>query len=357
MEYIHCNLCGRDETKLLFRRRDDRLNVSDQAFNVVQCNSCSLVYVNPRPTEGEIVKFYNEHFYEANLSPEQSIESNRGRLEAMHRHVKDLPAGRLLDVGCFKGEFPYFMKRCSWEVHGVEFASRPPNLFELDIHYGPIETAPFEQQSFDLITMWAVLEHVYDPRGMLEKVGKFLKPAGRLVILVPNFNSIQGRILRHDDVPRHLTMFTKHTLTHMLGLTGYRPVGFKCSQDMCGGSTRGLSNFMVKALGGEDIDEILDQFLHADRWSEFSRQIRGKDSRVMECVDTLDQKITPWLDRILDKVGLGFIMTVDAVSVGNTASPEMLRSLKSSCENSNEKDKSTFRPRPDHLGRQLQRAI
>jgi SAM-dependent methyltransferase len=312
MEYIHCSLCGLDRTRRLFRRKDARLLVSSQAFDVVQCRSCSLVYVNPRPTETEIQQYYTGDFYEASLSPEQALESNRPRLEAMYRHVQHLSPGRLLDVGCYKGEFLYVMKTERWDVHGVEFHSRPPNLFHLDIHYGPLDSAPLEPHSFDLVTMWAVLEHVYKPKSMLQSIHKLLKPTGSLVVLVPNFNSIPARYMRHDDVPRHVTMFTKRTLGQMLALTGYRPISFKCDQDVYSGSVRGLLNFVVKRLAGEAMDEILAQNRRAERWYEFSGQIHGKNSRLMERIDLWDQAITPKLDRFLDRLGFGFIMTVEA---------------------------------------------
>ena len=127
------------------------------------------------------------------------------RLEGMQASVKHIPVGRVLDIGCYKGEFLQCMRSKGWDVHGLEFHTRPPNLFDLPIHYGPLETAPFEAASFDLVTIWAVLEHVYDPRRTLEAVRGILRPGGRVVILVPNFNSIPARVMRHDDVPVRVT--------------------------------------------------------------------------------------------------------------------------------------------------------
>ncbi|HEU4683251.1 MAG TPA: class I SAM-dependent methyltransferase [Nitrospira sp.] len=299
----------------MFARRDTRFLVSDQSFSVVKCVECSLVYVNPRPTEKEIREYYTDEFYQAALSPHEALECNRERIEAMYRHVADLRPGRALDIGCYKGEFLYFLKTKGWSVSGVEFYSRPPNLFNLDIHYGAIEEAPFEARSFDLVTMWAVLEHVYDPKRTLARVRSLLKPTGRLVVLVPNFNSIPGRFMRHDDVPRHTTMFTRRTLTTMLRQTGYRVNAVECGQDVYSGSVRGALNFLVKRMAGEAMDTILQQNRRAERWHEFSTQLRGKRSIVMERVDRLDQRITPLCDQWLDRLGFGFIMTIQAEPV------------------------------------------
>jgi len=270
------------------------------------------VYVNPRPTEKEIRDYYTDEFYQAELSPEQALECNRGRIEAMYHHVQHLPSGRVLDIGCYKGEFLYFMRTKGWTVSGLEFYSRPPNLFDLNIHYGEIENAAFEPNSFDLITMWAVLEHVYNPKRTLALVRGLLRPTGRLVLLVPNFSSIPARFMRHDDVPRHTTMFTRPTLTEMLTITGYRVNTVECGQDVYSGSIRGVLNFLVKRLAGEGFDTILQQNRRAERWQEFAGQLRGRESRLMERVDRLDQAITPFFDRWLDRLGLGFIMVVEA---------------------------------------------
>ncbi|MDF0643527.1 MAG: class I SAM-dependent methyltransferase [Nitrospira sp.] len=315
MEYISCNLCGSDRTALMFRRSDTRFLVSDEAFAVVKCLACSLVYVNPRPEEKEIRKYYTDEFYQAELSPEQALEGNRGRIEAMYRHVQHLPAGRLLDIGCYKGEFLYFMKNKGWTVSGLEFYSRPPNLFGLNIHYGEIDSASFEPSSLDLVTMWAVLEHVYDPKRLLAQVRQLLKPTGELIILVPNFNSIPARFMRHDDVPRHTTMFTRETLYSMLRVSGYKALSCMCDQGVYSGSVRGVLNYMVKCCGGESVEEIVAQNRRPERWHEFSRQLRGKESPFIGRIDLWDQFLTPYLDAVLDRLGLGFIMTVRAIPV------------------------------------------
>jgi SAM-dependent methyltransferase len=271
------------------------------------------VYVNPRPTEKAIQRYYNDDFYQTDFTAEQALESNRSRLDAMYGRVQHLRPGRVLDVGCYKGEFLYVMKSHGWDVHGVEFFSRPKNLFGLDIFYGPLEHAPFDPHSFDLVTLWAVLEHVYDPKETLRKIHRLLKTSGRLLVLVPNFRSIPGRWMRHDDVPRHTTMFTRRTLTEMLGMTGYKVKTIDCGQDIYSGSVRGFLNFLVKRLAGEDFDAILQQNRRAERWYEFARQLSGQDSRIMKKVDRLDQIITPFCDRWLDRFGLGFIMVAEAV--------------------------------------------
>lgn len=223
------------------------------------------------------------------------------------------PRGRLLDIGCFRGELLEHMRReHGWEVAGVEFSTLPPNLYGLDIHYGDLAEAPFEPASFDVVTLWAVLEHVYHPRAIIQQVHRFLKPGGTVIILVPNFNSLPARFMRHDDVPRHVTMYSRKTLRRALLLEGLTPVDWSCSQDVYSGSVRGWLNFLVKRLAGEPMSDIQAQNRDLERWPEFSSQLHKRPSRFMLRVDRFDIWLAPKLDRILDFMGLGFIMIVHA---------------------------------------------
>jgi len=310
---IDCPLCGSKSFKLLFRRRDHRLQVTAELFDVVRCDGCSLVYVNPRPDDEAIKHYYTDEFYDAQASPEDALSSIKPRLDGMVSHVADLPAGRVLDVGCFKGEFLETMRRRGWDVHGVELHARPPNLFGLDIHYGAIEAAPFAAASFDLITIWAVLEHVLDPRGILHACRRLLKPGGRLVVLVPNFNSLPGRYMQHDDIPRHITMFTRKTLYRILDDCGFAATRFHCGQEVYSGTVRGLLNYLFKQVNGEPLSDIVAQARQPARWVEFCWQLHGRENAWMKRVDGWDQKLYTRFDRVLDGLGLGFIMTVHAV--------------------------------------------
>lgn len=312
LETIACNLCGSDKTKRLFGTRDYRFCVDTHEFNVVKCRNCSLVYVNPRPTEHDIHRYYNEQFYNATETAEQAMAGLRDRIEGMAAHLADYPKGRLLDIGCYRGEFIYHMSQSGWDVSGVEFSQTPPNLFSQDIYYGDLAAAPFAASSFDVITIWAVFEHVYDPSKVLREVSRLLKPGGRVIILVPNFNSLPARFMHHDDVPRHITMFTRKTLGRMLQEHGLQSTRWQCGQDVYGGSVRGWLNFLVKRLAGEDMGDIQAQNRSSVRWHEFSRCINGRERSFMKKIDDFDIWLAPRLDRVMDGLGLGFIMTVHA---------------------------------------------
>jgi SAM-dependent methyltransferase len=310
-----CSHCASTAVVELFRSRDYRFATDITEFRIVRCRECGLVRMNPRPVEAEIHRYYHDDFYRSDESPQQALQNMHARLRAMARHVTRYPRGRLLDVGCFRGEFMEHLRtQHGWDVAGVEFSQRPPNAYGLDIFYGDIADAPFEDGSFDVITVWAVLEHVYHPPHTLRHVQRLLKPGGTASVLVPNFHSLPARLMRHDDIPRHITMFTRATLGRMLDGTGLRPTEWACHQDIYGGSVRGWLNFLVKRLHGEPMGEIQAQnrLEGGTRWEEFASQIDGRPSKWMRRVDRVDTWLAPRLDRVLDGLGLGFIMSVHA---------------------------------------------
>jgi SAM-dependent methyltransferase len=311
MEAIDCPLCGGARHKFLFARRDHTHYVTGTRFRVVRCRDCGMVFVNPRPGPGEIDAFYPEDYYEAQVPAAQLLREKRAGLEARARLLEDLPPGRLLDVGCQKGEFMLWMQQRGWQVQGVEVSRKAPNLFGLPIFYGRLEEAAFRPRSFDAVTAWAVLEHVHDPVGLLRRLARLLRPEGRAFVLVPNFRSLPGRFMRHDDVPRHLVMFTPRTLSRAAAAAGLRVERTVFSDDIFSGSTRGVLNFLVKRAFGESYDEILVQNRSPAQWHRFAASLNGEPSRFMARVDALDKRLTPALDALMRRLRCSFTMTAE----------------------------------------------
>jgi hypothetical protein len=119
--------------------------------------------------------------------------------------------------------------------------------------------------------------------------------------------------MRHDDVPRHLLMFTPRTLQRAAQASGLTAREFHFGDDIFSGSTRGVLNYVWKRLHGEALESVVGQNREPGRWREFSEFVNGKPSRLMRGVDRLDARVTPLLDRIVNALGLGFIMTAELV--------------------------------------------
>jgi len=128
--------------------------------------------------------------------------------------------GRLLDIGCGNGYYLAVMKELGWEVAGIEIDPKAAEVaksrFDILVHQGNLENAPFDDNYFDVITMSQVIEHVPDPVLFIQNAAKFLKPSGQMVVVTPKVQSLEHKIFSHNwyplDPPRHLFLFTPKTL-------------------------------------------------------------------------------------------------------------------------------------------------
>jgi SAM-dependent methyltransferase len=145
------------------------------------------------------------------------------------KYLKPHGQGRLLDFGCGGGSFLARMSRQGWEVTGLDVAvpcvERIRNDLHLPAHVGTLPHPEIRLESFDAITMWHSLEHVYDPARVLRQAYFHLVPGGKIFIAVPNIKSLAfdcfGRSWYGLDLPRHLTHFSPQTLRWMLERAGF----------------------------------------------------------------------------------------------------------------------------------------
>lgn len=249
-EHVVCNLCGADDTRLLYKARDHRLNVDDRVWNLVQCRRCSLGYLNPRPTVVESGAYYPEKYFQP-----RAAMSTRYELEA--DYVPG-PPGDLLDIGAAGGDFMAVMRDRGWQVSGIEPWTRE-NRHELNIRRQRFpEDCDLAPGSFDVVTAWAVFEHLYDPLTAFRTAASLMRPGGRLIVQVPNLSSIDARYARLEDIPRHVYFFSPKTLARYATLSGLRVQRIHHTTELHGGSGRGvLRRLLIHALGGDD-DSFFD---------------------------------------------------------------------------------------------------
>ena len=199
---------------------------NDEWFTVVECTSCGLGFVNPRPAYSEMSKYYPAAYYEG-FAEDREYQKRRYRIEA--GYVQGSVAGSddklLLDVGCANGDFPRHMRRLCWQVEGVELSANARQISDFKVYRQEVTRIPVNEPRYDAITAWAVLKHVHDPMAYFEKVSTLLKPGGAFVFLVTNFDSLSSRCLFREDVPRHLYFFTEETIKRYLSPLGLELVG------------------------------------------------------------------------------------------------------------------------------------
>lgn len=243
METVTCNLCGSQGVKTIFQMPDWSFDRWDHLFTFVQCTNCGLVYQNPRPTLEEMSLFYPDDYecYPVNLA--QVTKSKKlmdwvvmyGMARRFSSVRKYKQQGRLLDIGCATGIFLDSIKVLegknsgnNWDLNGIEvsaFASKIAQQKGHNVFCGTLTDAQFPSQSFDVVTLWDVFEHLHDPKCDLAEIHRILKPDGLLVMRVPNLDSwdakLFGKYWVGYEPPRHLYIFGKQTIVRMLETNGF----------------------------------------------------------------------------------------------------------------------------------------
>ena len=160
------------------------------------CDSCGLVWTNPRPSDEEIDRYYARHYrldYARQLapSPRKLLRGFFGAEERRQALAHLLSTGtRVLDVGCGAGEFVFLLRQHGLEATGIEpgeeFAEVSRIALRVPIQTATVDAATVAPRSQDVVTMFHMLEHVADPRHVLAAVRSWLREAGTLVVEVPN---------------------------------------------------------------------------------------------------------------------------------------------------------------------------
>ena len=235
-----CLLCGSDRFAPLHRGTDRLYHTTAREFSVVRCGGCGLMRLDPPPAPEELHHYYPADYW---FAPDESAAS---RLEELYRrlvlrdHVRFVEqalrssraTGPLLDVGCGGGLFLGLMRERGFRVLGLDSSHRAAAIAwrrqQAPAVCAGLEHAPFAAGSLAGLTMFHVLEHLYDPRVYLSAARCLLAPDGRLVVQVPNAASWQSRFLGGSwnglDVPRHLFDFRACDMEKLLGSCGFEVV-------------------------------------------------------------------------------------------------------------------------------------
>jgi 2-polyprenyl-3-methyl-5-hydroxy-6-metoxy-1,4-benzoquinol methylase len=186
---IPCNLCGGTEVSILSNR-----SRSGKPLRTVICRACGLVWSDPRPHDAR--RFYEQEYrltYKHTYSPKLKHVLRAGNVAlSRFEKVEQLLSTRkaVLDVGTGGGEFAYLLQSLGHGVSGVEpnrgYADHSIQEYGLSVQIGFVQDAVFQPESFDVVTIWHVLEHTEDPGHVLALLRSWLKPEGTLVVEVPN---------------------------------------------------------------------------------------------------------------------------------------------------------------------------
>lgn len=210
--------------------------LTQEPFEIMVCEACGLLYTSPRPSAEKIGDYYKSDSYYSHQ------ENKSGFIPRVYEAVKTvnlrnklsiatggMHRGKLLDIGCGVGDFIYQAEEKGWQCVGAEPSEDAARIAKSRIKADIIDPKEIERipdGTFDVITMWHVLEHVDDLRWQVLQLNRLLKEGGRLVIALPNFRSYDAGYYQDKwaayDVPRHLNHFSSDFMYKQLQINNIK---------------------------------------------------------------------------------------------------------------------------------------
>jgi len=223
---------------------------------LVRCPACQVVWLSGPPKPAEMSRHYTDAYHKLiSASGEDSSERWRDRKATLDLYKQ---SGSLLDLGCSSGAFLQSLPKDSWRLCGIEMSADCARTAEAKsgarVFVGNIIDAPFPTESFDVVTCFDVLEHLYEPRQVMTKVAGWLKPGGIFYVLVPNVDSAEARVFGsywHGlEMPRHLLHFSPQSLKFLAKSAGLREVSLETRRNPAvGTSLRYVWDDFFRVLG------------------------------------------------------------------------------------------------------------
>lgn len=234
LNITECPVCGHPETRHALTCKD--FTVSQKQFDIVECTGCGFRFTNPVPGQDEIGPYYISDDYISHSNTKRGLVSRVYqwvRRRAIRQKASQIECetglrnGRLLDIGCGTGEFLAEMKRRGWATHGLEPSpaarTQAQQNHSLTVQE-PQELFNLTPGTYDVITMWHVMEHVHTLNEYVAQLHKLLKPNGLLIVAVPNATSHDAAHYAEYwaawDVPRHLYHFSLPTMKRLMAKHG-----------------------------------------------------------------------------------------------------------------------------------------
>ena len=223
-----CLICDSENLKEKLALKDYFLTQKD--FRVIKCQDCGFLFTDPKPKEDELGLFYKSENYISHNASKFSFYNvvykavrNFALASKLRLISKYKSSGKILDIGCGTGEFLNQARKKAFKVSGIEpnksareFAIENYNLEIKNENY----LSEIDDYSIDVISMWHVLEHVYNLDERLNSIERILKKDGVLIIAVPNPKSYDAEFYEQFwaawDVPRHLYHFTQSALSKLI---------------------------------------------------------------------------------------------------------------------------------------------
>lgn len=206
-------------------------SVSGETFELFYDDELDMLVTHPQPSESDLPRYYESQDYISHTDGSSSL------FEKLYQFVKGIALkkklrlinaqsekGRILDIGAGVGDFLSVAKKDGWQTVGVEPSEKAKAIARKKGVAFADSLSELESHSFDIITMWHVLEHVPDLQSQMKALKRLMKPNGTLIIAVPNFKSYDakhyGEFWAAYDVPIHLWHFSKTAIQKLFAKHG-----------------------------------------------------------------------------------------------------------------------------------------
>jgi 2-polyprenyl-3-methyl-5-hydroxy-6-metoxy-1,4-benzoquinol methylase len=228
-----CNLCGGENVAVIGNR-----SRTGKPLRSVICNACGLVWADPLPHNPRT--YYEDDYrveYKGTFTPKPKHILRAGKVALLRRGLLGnllAEPKAILDVGAGGGEFAYLLKSLGHTVTGIEpnkgYAEFSIKEYGVNIKNGFIQDIELPEQSFDLITIWHVLEHTENPTAVIEKLYALLKPEGILVVEVPTIEATcqSPKSTFHEA---HIFTFNRETLRKLGEKADFIEQDYRLSHD------------------------------------------------------------------------------------------------------------------------------
>ncbi|HRO09109.1 MAG TPA: class I SAM-dependent methyltransferase [Saprospiraceae bacterium] len=232
-----CPVCHNTKTQFILKTAD--YSNTGEYFDIYDCPDCGIRFTHNPPIASESGRYYDNANYISHSDTNQGIIARlyhlirNYMLHRKYRLIKSISKDKnLLDVGSGTGYFLNYLKNRGYNVTGVEISDKARNFgnehFGLQVRKTVEEIADSVDYKFDFITLWHVLEHLYNPEQSMMKFHELLKSDGTLIIALPNHNSYDSNRYQNYwagyDVPRHLWHFNTESFTKFANHNGFSVV-------------------------------------------------------------------------------------------------------------------------------------
>jgi SAM-dependent methyltransferase len=242
--FSQCPVCDKENVHPYRKRTfdihkltEEQIKITDSEYGKVwdlsRCADCTHVFANPAPNRDFIQSLYSQTvdplYQEEAEGRSKNFERILSRLDRIHPE-----RGSLFDVGAATGILMDLARQRGWKVAGIEPSGWAVGVarekYGIDLIQGDFESADLEENSYTAVTLVDFIEHISHPLEALAKAYAILAPGGTVCLVTPDIQSmaakIAGRRWWHFR-PGHLAYFTRQSIEHLLGRTGFSAIKIK----------------------------------------------------------------------------------------------------------------------------------